>query len=107
MFSFEQYNDEQRQIIESLDRRDRWKFAFDTIAEFNLNQHQLNDLCLLLSKLGYRIDQLVGHEKEINNNRNDTGMSIKMPRHENLSTVSNTECKLNKQDDLSATQEII
>ena len=37
MFSFEQYNDEQRQIIESLDRRDRWKFAFDTIAEFNLN----------------------------------------------------------------------
>ena len=37
MFSFEQYNDEQKIIIESLDKRDRWKFAFETIAEFNLN----------------------------------------------------------------------
>ena len=36
MFNFEQYDKEQRQIIESLDKTERWKFAFDTIAEFNL-----------------------------------------------------------------------
>ena len=36
MFNFQQYDEEQKKIIESLDKRDRWKFAFDTITEFNL-----------------------------------------------------------------------
>lgn len=39
MFNFQQYDEEQRKIIESLDKRDRWKFAFDTITEFNLTQN--------------------------------------------------------------------
>lgn len=56
MASFEQFDPEQRAIIENLDSRDRWKFAFDSIVEFNLSQDQLNDLCQLLGKLGYRID---------------------------------------------------
>ena len=77
MFSFEQFDPEQRKIIEGLDKRDRWKFAFDTIVEFSVSQSQLVDLCLLLAKLGYRIDQLVGHEKEYTfQNRADSSMSM-------------------------------
>lgn len=77
MFSFEQFDPEQRKIIEGLDKRDRWKFAFDTIVEFSVSQSQLVDLCLLLAKLGYRIDQLVGHEKEWKgNNRVESSMSM-------------------------------
>jgi hypothetical protein len=37
MFSFEQFDPEQRKIIEGLDKRDRWKFAFDTIVEFSVS----------------------------------------------------------------------
>ena len=35
--NFEHFDNEQRQIIDGLDKRDRWKFAYDTIVEFNVN----------------------------------------------------------------------
>lgn len=51
---------EQQEIIHSMGIENGWKFQYDSVVEYCMNQNTLHERCQKMARLGFRVDQIIG-----------------------------------------------